>query len=221
MTIPYTIYEFNPREFNFVELIEKLFETDNLSTLHKIAKREYKSQFEIGKDSSTEFHKKFYDKYHSGWPDMVSLYGSFIAHLSSSFFEDFLYQSFPTFRISLPGNVAVGAFHNDAEFGHPEGEINYIIPLTYSYESSSVWVESEPNKGDFQSIPMAIGDLIKFDGNKLTHGNRTNITGRSRVSMDFRILPMSMYDENNNSVSITRNTKFIEGEYYKKFSKKV
>ena len=66
--------------------------------------------------------------------------------------EDFLYQKFPTFRVHLPNNIAVGKFHKDADFGHPKGEINFIIPLTDSYGSASVWVESEENKADFAEV---------------------------------------------------------------------
>jgi len=60
----------------------------------------------------------------------------------------------------LPGNVAVGAFHNDAEFGHPEGEVNFIIPMTDSDNTGSVWVESEEGKKDFTPIRLRTGWLV-------------------------------------------------------------
>jgi hypothetical protein len=37
--------------------------------------------------------------------------------------------------------------------------------------------------------------------------------------MDFRVLPLSKYDESNTGESMTLNTKFKEGAYYKRFIK--
>lgn len=216
----YLLMPFNTKQFDFVSIIENLFNTKNLSTIHFSSFERYTDLFEIGKDSSTIFHQTFYDKYRAGWNELENLYLEFITYLQPILFnEEILYQKFPTFRVHLPGNVAVGAFHNDAEFHHPEGEINFIIPLTNSFENASVWVESEPNKKDFESIQMKLGHLIIFNGNKLTHGNKVNDTLGTRVSMDFRILPISKYKESDALESMTKKTKFVEGEYYKRLNK--
>lgn len=211
ITIPY-----DAEKFNFSKVVGDLFGTDRLQDLHE----DHKEQFKVGMDSITSFHDKFYDKYREGWVELKVLYELFIADIISPLYdEDFLYQRFPTARFHLQNNVAVGAFHNDASFGHPAGEVNYIIPLTNSYDTASVWIESEPGKEDFQAAYMIIGNLIQFNGNELTHGNKINDTGNTRVSLDFRCLPISRYDENNNSESITRKTKFTDGQYYKIFKK--
>ena len=52
-----------------------------------------------------------------------------------------------------------------------------------------------------------------FNGNKCTHGNLPNRTGKTRISLDFRIMKKSDYKESNNT-SITTGTKFVLGEYY-------
>jgi len=198
--------------FDFVGLLEALFETKDLSSLQE----HHEHLFKVGADSSTSFHKRFYDKYRAGWPEMVNTYEDFVRSVVAPTYPmRILYQRFPTFRIHLPGNVAVGAFHNDAAFGHPKGEKNYIIPLTNSDGSASVWVESEPGKQDFEPMRMRVGELIAFDGNVLTHGNHRNCTNAARVSMDFRILPLARYHEESAQESITLGTKFKEGEYYK------
>lgn len=219
--IGYSTIPFSPIKYDFVKPINDLFFPGyqyDLKALHNLAIESYPHLFEIGKDSSTCFHKKFYDKYREGWDDLRDLYERFIKEVVSvQFCEDFLYQAWPTFRVHLVDNVAVGAFHNDAEFGHPEGEINFIIPLTDSQDTASVWMESEPGKKDFHPINLRIGRLVMFNGNKLTHGNKVNVTGKTRVSMDFRVLPISKYNENNGGQSITRGTKFVEGQYYKRF----
>lgn len=204
----------------FDRLVSNLFGCNDLSRLHEISAPRYDKLFEVGKDSSTIFHQIFYDKYRSGWPEMENVYEGFVRLFGCYLYgKEFLYQKFPTFRVHLPGNVAVGAFHNDGEFHHPQGEMNFIIPLTNSDDTASCWLESWPGKKDFQPMRMRVGEVIVFDGNRLTHGNKVNETGVTRVSMDFRILPIDRYDENNLGESMTLNTKFREGEYYKRFKK--
>ncbi len=214
--IRYRCTPYDTARYNFIKLIADLLGVEKLEDLHE----QHSELFKIGADSSTSFHRKFYDKYHSGWPEMVKLYEQFIKEEVTGLTTQcpFLYQKFPTFRVHLRGNLAVGAFHNDAQFGHPAGEINYIIPLTDSRGTASVWVESRPGKGDFEPMILRPGWLIEFNGNQLTHGNKVNLTGKTRVSMDFRILPAHLYRESEVSESITLKTKLREGEYYKKFS---
>lgn len=215
----YSVIGFNRQKFDFVKPLTMLFEID-LKHLHTLLETQYSELFQVGKDSSTIFHADYYKKYNSGWPEMEMLYEKFIADVVSPLFtEDFLYQKAGTIRFSLPGNVAVGDFHTDAEFHHPAGEINFIIPLTDSDKSSVIFVESEPGKNDFEPIPMRIGQLIQFNGNTLRHGNAINVTGETRVSIDFRVLPISKYNPDDTKHSITQKTKFIEGEYYKRFIK--
>lgn len=212
--IRYEILPFNSHEFDFVSLIEELLHTDDLSSLDE----KHEELFKVSHDSCTSFHDAFYNRYREGWKEMEEMYLQFVTmvcktHLGANIF---LYQKFPTFRVHLNENVAVGAFHKDSEFNHPKGEINFVIPLTNSDGNASIWVESVPNKADFEPMAMRVGNLIKFDGNNLTHGNKVNDTKKTRVSMDFRILPYYMYDEHNDATSMTKSTKFKEGEYYKK-----
>ncbi len=212
----YNIIPFDSNEFNFHEVVGGVL--TNLENLHYLVEGRYTELFEIGHDSSTIFHKAFYDKYRAGWKGLEAMYYKFISEvIAPNEAEDFLYQKFPTFRVHLPGNVAVGKFHNDAEFGHPVGEKNFIIPLTNSTGSASVWIESEVGKKDFDWIPLFLGQLASFNGNALTHGNKVNESEKTRVSMDFRILPISMYNKTQSNESITTKTKFTEGEYYKRF----
>jgi len=210
----YHVFRYGVVEYDFVSLIKDLMGVNNLEDLHE----EHHELFKISADSCTSFHRKFYDKYHAGWPEMVDLYERFIREvIAPLWMPSFLYQKFPTFRVHLRGNLAVGAFHNDAQFGHPEGEMNYIIPLTDSDGSASVWVESQQGLGDFKPMVLRKGQLIEFEGNKLTHGNYVNSTDKTRVSMDFRILPAIRYRPDDSAASMTLKAKFVEGEYYKRF----
>lgn len=210
------VIKYNSTEYNFVSVVSSIFGGIDLSDIQE----EHDELFKVGADSKTTYHDVFYNKYRNGWSDMSDLYDKFIYDVVAPLYsEDFLYQSQPTFRVHLKNNIAVGAFHTDSEFNHPDGEINYIIPLTNSKDTASVWVESSPGKNDFSPIILRVGELIEFNGNKLRHGNKVNLTNKVRVSMDFRILPASSYNEDVVAESITRHTKFKEGEYYKRLVK--
>lgn len=198
-------------------MICDLYETENLSLLHTLSNKEY-DVGSIGNDTHTDYHKKFYNKLHSGWPGIETLYIEFVRDFVSQFIPEkmFLFQKFPSYRIHLPNNKAVTTWHydSDALHGHPDGEINFVLPLTDMFSSNSIWVESFPGNHEFSAMCASFGDLIQFDGNKCTHGNKINTTGLTRISFDFRILPFSKYDPEYQRTSATSSQRFVEGEYY-------
>ncbi len=204
----------------FVYELQTLFGEPELDRLHELLDKEYTEQFKVGADSCTNLHDTFYTKYKNGWVEMENLYDELIRDvIAPTQNEDFLYQKFPTIRFHVCNHVAVGDFHTDSEFNHPIGELNYVLPLTNSKDTASIWVECTKGREDYVDMDMQVGELIQFNGNQLRHGNKINLTGKTRVSMDFRILPASFYHPEQNSSSLTRKTKFVEGEYYKRFNK--
>jgi hypothetical protein len=46
------------------------------------------------------------------------------------------------------------------------------------------------------------------------HGNKPNKTSLTRISFDFRIIPLSKYNPTWNTDSPTSHTKFSLGHYY-------
>ena len=216
----YTSVKYDTNKYNFKQIVTDLFSTD-LAILHESSKDKYEELFKVGADSSTIFHKMFYEKYRSGWSKLEETYFNFIKEvIFPDYSEDILYQKFPTFRVHLPRNIAVGAFHRDFDFHHPIGEINYVLPLTDSEDTASIWVESECGKKDFEAMSMKSDSFILFHGNQLEHGNKVNETEFTRVSMDFRVLPISFYREDaGDEGSMTLNTKFKEGQYYRLMKK--
>lgn len=217
------ITKYDHSKFDFRKHIQNLYGCDELESLHLMMPQEitYPKLFEVGKDSSTIFHKKFYSQLNSGWEPFLSLYKEFVSCIINENYKEedgeMLYQKKPTFRVHLPENLAVGAFHCDSEFNHPLGEENYIIPLTRMYGTNTVWCESEIGALDFHPIPrLEFGELFRFNGNQLRHGNLVNKTGKTRVSMDFRLIRKKDYDSSKKLDSITTNTKFEIGEYYEK-----
>ena len=209
---------YNSKKYNFVDIIEKLFDCKNLQLLHEKLPKEitYTELHKIGEDNKTWYHEKFYKPINEGTSRFQTLYDKFIFEVVSNLVNEssFLYQKTPTFRVHAPGNVAVGGWHKDSDYNHPPGEENFIVSLTPAYDTNTVWSESSPGLEDFSPFIMQVGDMIQFDGNRCLHGNKTNDTGLTRVSFDFRIIPFSLYKEDTSLRSISASRQFILGDYY-------
>ena len=115
-------------------------------------------------------------------------------------------------------NQAIHKWHvdSDQDHNHPEGEINFCIAITDMIDTTAIWIESSPGKNDHKPMNILFGEYHRFNGNKCSHGNKKNLTNKMRFSLDFRILPKSIYkfDENKNK-SLTSGKQFKLGDYYK------
>ena len=210
-------YDYDKNAFGFINLISSLFDCDDLQELHKTEVYEYDFFGEPGKDSDTVFHTKFYDKMRNGWPEFLGSYQKFIREFIAPLVganDRIIYQKWPTFRVHLPNNVAVGGWHRDSDYNHPPGEINFIVALTPMFESNTTIAESEPGKMDFHQLELEPGQVVRFDGNRCTHGNLPNKTGVTRVSFDFRVLMPEDYDSSYGQTSLSKGNKFLIGHYY-------
>jgi|TARA_R110000824_G_scaffold356866_3_gene544140 ectoine hydroxylase-related dioxygenase (phytanoyl-CoA dioxygenase family) len=204
---------YNINDFPFKEKLQNIFNTNDLTTLNEdvqVLTRE--------KDQSTKYHKLFYRWIRN--PDIINLYDKFINEIVRPLYnEQIVYQAIPTFRIMYSNNVAVGEFHKDKHYRDEKWaakvkEDNFYFPFTDAFETNTIWVESEEDKGDFEPINCKYGELVRWDGSNLTHGNKINKTGRTRISMDFRVIKYSNYQPSDYG-SVNTETKFKIGGYYK------
>ena len=99
-----------------------------------------------------------------------------------------VYQAVPVFRVFLPGHLAVGPRHTDAQYHPQPDELNFWVPLTDAYGSNSLYVESSAGVGDFRPIECGNGTLYRFRGNECEHFTELNLTNATRVSFDFRVI---------------------------------
>ena len=67
------------------------------------------------------------------------------------------------------------------------------VPITKSFNTNTIWIESEFDKNDYSPINADYGQFIMFD--RLKHGNKLNIEDKTRISFDFRIKPKSLYND--------------------------
>jgi hypothetical protein len=100
--------------------------------------------------------------------------------------DDVYYQRTPTLRIVVPSAAAVGHKHCDYEYYHQPAEINFWIPLTPTYGTNTLFVESEPGRADFAPLACELGEAVKFWGNQCVHYTVANAEPTTRVSLDFR-----------------------------------
>lgn len=199
--------------FPFKSKLENIFQISNLSDLNddiEIFTRE--------KDQSTNWHKLFYNWARTD--EFIQMYDKFILEIIKPLYnEQIVYQAIPTFRVCYPNNIAVGEFHKDKYYRNGEWaakvkEDNFFLPFTDAFGTNTIWVESEEDKGDFSPINCNYGECIQWDGCNLSHGNKINITGKARVSVDFRVIRYSNYIPSD-SESINTKIKFQIGGYYK------
>ena len=218
------ILEFQTENYQFTKLVEGLF-NHPLNKLHEIAENEYELFTELGKDSHTEFHKKFYKKINENWVELETEFKKLISHVILPYLrlDEALYQVYPTFRVQLPNNVAVVISHYDSDEKHlhPKGEINFIYALTDMFDTNTVWIEKKERWQNFEPLTLSAGQCISFNGNTCSHFNKINKTGLTRVSFDFRIMPLNLYNPNNCLASVTTNKKYIEGGYYSRIQRSI
>ena len=210
------IINFDSNVFPFPVILLEWFNVDNLESLHE--QKKYINIFLRKEDQNTIWHNIFYNNIKKD--NMFNiLYINFLKkHIKPLYKEKIVYQKIPSLRVHLKDNVAVGEFHKDKDYRDEEWtnivkEKNYYLPLTNTNKYNTFWVESQEDKKDYKPVLLNYGECLEWDGLNLTHGNKKNISDYTRVSIDFRVMPLSRYVESNFS-SINTNTKFKLGEYY-------
>ena len=202
-------------KYPFKDIVSSWLDTIDLCKLHEIKQYEH---FDREHDQSTQWHKVFYMMIRVD-NAFDEVYMNFLReYIKPRFGEEIVYQKIPTFRVQLPGNIAVGEWHKDKDYRNLDWaekvqEVNYYLPFTKAYGTNTIWTESEEDKGDFKSMDSNYGECIEWEASKLTHGNKDNVTSITRVSVDFRVIPKSRYIDSNH---LTINTKipFGVGGYY-------
>lgn len=208
--------------YPFRELLRRMLEYDDLDHLERSLPPGVEfPPVTFENDQSTYFHKKFY-----GSPlldDFLALYHRFVREQVAPMFADrrIVYQARPTFRVSLPHNVAVGQKHRDGDYHHPRGEINFWLPFSSRvWDSNGFYVESAPDRGDYHPVSLAYGQMFRFYGNQCWHYNEVNQTGVSRVSIDFRVVPGSEWRDDevsDEARTVKSHMKFRIGSYYTEY----
>ena len=65
----------------------------------------------------------------------------------------------------------------------------------------------------FNNLKLKSSEIWYGHLNKCLHYNKINKTNKTRISLDFRVIPYSNLKKNNKNVSF-HSKKFIVGDYY-------
>lgn len=77
----------------------------------------------------------------------------------------FYYQRPPTLRIQPGPARAIVKAHDDAEYGHQHGELNFWLPLTCRRKTGvDLWCESSSRVGDYHRVMAEFGEVASFHG---------------------------------------------------------
>ena len=130
-------------------------------------------------------------------------------------------QKVPTIRVHRSGSRSTGEAHRDSDhgYGHQPGAVNIWWPLTDVIDpggSDALWVDTTGGRNNLQPIKVRLGQVVVFDATGLYHdGSRINTTNHTRVSCDFRVVPMTDYIDSDNRAANT-GAKLAIGDYYEK-----
>ncbi len=131
------------------------------------------------------------------WLAFIDAFDAFVAHEVAPLCGDpdgVVYQCPPTLRIAMPSMAPTIALHRDRDYPrHQPAEVNFWVPVTRVAGNNTLWVESEPDLGDYHPVDMDPGTFLMFDGHNCRHVTEPNDTGATRVSFDFRVVPRSLY----------------------------
>jgi hypothetical protein len=214
------IVDYNKKDYPFRKVIASYMRNipsfldmeEDLEKVHLLAEKY--DTFDVETDQSTIFHKTFYNSANKEDSEFNSIYKKFIHNeVVKEMGDDIIYQKYPTFRTHLPDNLGVGAFHKDRDYSHGVTEVNFWLPVTDAYDTNTVWCESKEDLEDFQPINVDHGQYLIFNGANLSHGNKINRTGSSRVSFDFRIVKRSEFKPSNKK-TVSQGKKFEIGDYF-------
>ena len=100
------------------------------------------------------------------------------------------YQAFPTIHIHVPGShTNIMSPTCDLATGHSIGCLKFHVPLTPSFETNALFLESHPGREDWHPLTAkSVGLGYLFDGSRCIHFDLENTTDVTRVSLEFRVL---------------------------------
>lgn len=161
--------------------------------------------FRIGEDQNTRWHRAFY----AGFSGIEELFLDLVRHTVDNlgWSGGVVYQRVPNFRVHYPGNMNSSRWHRDTDFSHCPAEWNAFVPLTCARDTAAIQILGAP---PIEGVP---GDVVVWDGANVLHGNAINATGKTRVSLDFRVCRESEFVSSEGE-SVCTGLKMRVGSYY-------
>jgi hypothetical protein len=206
-------FKYDTKKYYFYEYLSALFGVSDLENIH-----EYLGHFDPFKreqDQYTILHKIFYANFKMPNSPLQKMYENLVKDFISSLVpQKFYYQKIPTFRIGLPKNKFVGEFHRDTAYNHQPYELNFNLAIANYKSSAALITEDIAGSKNLITTEIDYGEVMGFDHIGCLHGSEINQTGKTMMSMDFRLALADMYYEDPKARSVNMNSKFIIGDYF-------
>ena len=194
-----TILNYDPATYDFRGVIAELLGQQDLTALTADyadgADRAENSLYK-NMEQSPHFRRLYAGLESQPGQVFYTLYDRFVREvIRPQYAEPIYYQRRPSHRILFADTPGQSRFHRDRDYGHHGSEVNYLVVQTPAFATNTIWIESEEGKADYVPVELEPGQYVRFKGVDLEHGAQLNVTGRSRVSFDFRVMPASQAQE--------------------------
>ena len=197
---------------------------NDLTSLHRFLPP---AQLLKGTDQATLFHKVIYKDFDDPNSILIAGYRKLVASIAPNVAiqygvcpELLAVQTYPTVRIQTPNNISVFEFHRDSDYNHPLAETNCFYALTRCLDSSALQVEQTLGMGDYLPLNLRPESIAILNTSIFSHGDLPNLMNYTRVSFDFRFLPLSALGSSQLAkFSLSSSRPFSLGGYFTQLSK--
>jgi UDPglucose 6-dehydrogenase len=172
-------------------------------------------------DQSTSLHQSVYKAFDNDCNFRI-LFESLVADvlkLNRISGERVIVQTYPSVRFQFPGNISVYQFHQDSHYNHPCTERNIFYAVTDCIDTSALWIANTISSADddltFEPLNLKAGQAAQLNTTTAWHGDVPNLTQKTRVSLDFRILNEA--SDVNGLSTHSGKRRFEIGSYYRYF----
>lgn len=196
------------------------FEVPSLDRLNESAIIGFVGSLERGTDQSTIVHLRLYEEFDRGLDSPLvctyrSLCSEWLVNLIETYNIDrWAFQRFPSARIHFPDNVSVFEFHRDSDYNHPLGELNHFLALTKANGTASLHIEQDLGWNNFKPLELDKGKSAIINTSIFKHGDYINKEGYTRVSLDFRAIPVEVLECGDPLKSLTKHRVFDCNDYF-------
>lgn len=200
------VIQYDTKKYPFQDLITKHLGFP----LHQLHQKVLATPAIPQNDQDTQLHRMVYQDLATTFLPVYHEFARFVIQGLEG--GPFAFQAIPTFRFQLPGGTGTKEFHRDRDYHHPPTTLNVIIPLTPMGKTASVMVQAAPHVPVMQPMTAVPGMAIFFDGANTLHGSVRNEEDFTRVSFDFRILPVA--DILTDRLTLSARIPLTLGAYY-------
>ena len=219
--IEYLKYDNN--KFNFKDLLKKFYDCD-LTQVHKKFNIEQKFyDVTAGIDNLSIVEDTYKNVINS--KSFKDVWFNFIKSVIKPYFKNnkILIQKLPSINI-IPSGCEIKYVHKIVDdmnlhldsaqpFYHPMFEENFWLPMTEADDLNDLYYL---NKNKKTRVNAKLDEIFHF-GNDVIHGSiLKNNSENTRISLDFKALSVSNYDEKliSDKIIIKRGKKYKQNEWY-------